>query len=95
VMLRTSHVYILMAALLNIAISTYLFAATTKSAQVIQAIGSILLIIAPLLLTYVFFVEPKSGVDVSGFTFLAIVGLAVGVILHVVSAYLIQVHTDK
>ena len=95
VILRTSHVYILMAALINIAISTHLLAAATKSAQVIQALGSLLLIIAPLLLTYVFFVEPKLDAEVSGFTFLAIVALTVGVILHVVSAYMNKVHTEK
>ena len=92
---RTSHVYILMAALINIAVSTNLLANSTKQSQVLQCLGSLLLIVAPLSLTYAFFVESKLAVEVSGFTFLAVVGLAVGVILHAVSAYMNKTHTDK
>jgi len=92
---RTSHVYILMAALVNIATSTNLLANNTKQSHILQCLGSLLLIVAPLLLTYAFFVESKLEVEVSGFTFLAIVGLAVGVILHAVSAYMNKAYTDK
>ena len=92
---RTSHVYILMAALINIATSTNLLATSTKQSHVLQCLGSLFLMVAPLILTYAFFVESKLEVEVSGFTFLAIVGLAVGVILHAVSAYMNKAHTDK
>ena len=88
VLYRSSHVYILMSALINIAISVYLSSSTTPKEQVLQGLGSMLILISPLLLSYAFFLVPKLSVDVNGVIFIAVVSLTIGVILHLVSTYM-------
>lgn len=94
VVFRSGHVYILMAALINLVLSSYLILNTTKGAQFVQGLGSLLLITAPVLLTFSF-IETTTGIEVRALTFLGAISMTVGVVLHIVSVYMNKIHIRK
>lgn len=94
VVFRSGHVYILMTALINLVLSSYLIINTTKNSQFVQGLGSLLLIIAPVLLTFSF-IETTTGIEVRALTFLGAISMTVGVVLHIVSVYMNKIHTRQ
>jgi hypothetical protein len=56
-MYRTSHIYLLWSALLNLVLGSYLRPAGTRRARGAQVVGSLLLLAGPILLTASFFLE--------------------------------------
>ena len=81
-MFRSAHVYILMGALVNLVMGCYLSLEAPTAARRTQLVGSLLILISPLIFLIAFFVEPDVGrldrpVAVAGTACLAI-----GVILQ-------------
>ena len=59
--LRGSHVYISLAALLNLSLGAYLRWSASRRRAWLQAIGSVLILAATVLLVVAFFIEPKEN----------------------------------
>jgi hypothetical protein len=60
-MFRSAHIYVLYGALLNAAVGSYFRPLTGRTAKRLQVIGSITLLIVPLLLLVSFFVESHNN----------------------------------
>jgi ABC-type Fe3+ transport system permease subunit len=61
---RSSHIYLLLAALCNVALGLYLRRHGTRLGRSLQAVGSLMLLVAPLAFAYSFFVEStQDGID--------------------------------
>jgi len=61
--IRGNHIYILMSALLNLALGSCLRVSEVKWRAVLQTCGSLLVLLTPVLLAVAFFYEPKDGLD--------------------------------
>jgi hypothetical protein len=82
---RSTHIYLLFAALLNLALGLYLTVDPPGWRRGLQRGGSALLLVAPLLLGVAFLTEPwLSGLD-RPYTQPAIIGSLVGIGLHLTS----------
>ena len=81
-MYRANHVYLLMASLVNLAISYYLYYSYLGWRRTCVHIGSILLYLSPFVLTYAFFFEAPLAIPERNYTFLGVVLLVVGMVLH-------------
>ena len=55
---RSDHIYLLLAALLNLALGLYLTLRTERVARMLQIAGSAAIIVAPFLFLMAFFTEP-------------------------------------
>lgn len=55
---RSAHIYLLFASLLNLLLGAYLIRATAGAARVLQTLGSLILLVTPLLFLGAFAVEP-------------------------------------
>jgi hypothetical protein len=84
-MFRSRHIYILLAGLLNLGIGVYFTYRKESWRKGLQLTGSILLIIAPLLMIVAFFYEPTLKGMQRPLTLPAIVALLVGVFFHLLS----------
>ena len=84
-MLRSRHIYILLAGLVNLGIGVYFIRQRGGWRLLLQLTGSILLLIAPLLLTSAFFYEPTLPHMQRPLTLPAIVSLLVGTLFHLIS----------
>jgi len=82
---RASHNYILYVALLNLAVGTYLLRPVSGWRRRVQGVGSILLLLAPLLLVWAFFVEPPLAVPERPRTALGAACTLAGTLLHVLA----------
>src|SRR5690242_4884050 len=58
-MLRSRHLYIMLAGALNAALGLYLIQPTRVWRKAVQGLGSLLILAAPVLLTVAFFTEPQ------------------------------------
>jgi hypothetical protein len=82
---RTRHIFILLSGLLHLGIGSYISYRAEKWRRALQYLGSVLITIAPVLLTIGFFYEPHLQGLYAPFSKRAIIMLAVGALLHVVS----------
>ena len=79
-MYRANHVYLLLASLVNLAIGTYRTSSRSGWRGNLALTGSALVVAAPLLLLYAFFVEPAHGVPERPATLVGAVMLLAGVL---------------
>jgi hypothetical protein len=80
---RTSHLYLMWSALVNLLVGVYFVTATAKNARVMQAIASALVLAGPVLIIAGFFIEsPANNLDRPFCGWANYFALA-GVILHV------------
>jgi hypothetical protein len=56
---RSTHIYLLWSALLNLALGLYLRLSTVRFRRALQCFGSVMILGGPLLLTFAFFHEPS------------------------------------
>jgi hypothetical protein len=84
-MLRSRHIYILLAGLVNLGIGVYFIRQRERWRLLLQLTGSGLLLIAPLLLTGAFFYEPMLPNMPRPLTLPAIVLLLTGTLFHLIS----------
>ena len=84
-MFRSRHIFILLAGLINLGVGVYFVYWRERWRKILQLIGSILLIIAPLMLTVAFFYEPTLKGLQRPLTLPALVALMVGVFFHLFS----------
>src|ERR671938_2005630 len=84
-MLRSRHIYILLAGLVNLGIGIYLTPRAKLWRKALQLAGSWLIIGAPFLLVSAFFYEPVLPGLQRTFTLPAIVSLFSGTLLHLLS----------
>jgi hypothetical protein len=84
-MFRSRHIYILLAGLLNLGVGVYFTYWRERWRKILQMIGSLLIIIAPLMMIGAFFYEPTLKGLQRTLTLPAIVTLAVGVFFHLFS----------
>ena len=83
---RSTHIYILGAGLVNMGIGSYYVARIGRWQRVVQMIGSVFIIIPPVLLLLAFFTEPLLTHLQRPYTRPAIIMLAIGTLLHLISA---------
>ena len=84
-LLRSRHLYILLAALVNVGIGLYFQASEKPRRRVMQKIGSALVIVAPWMLTAAFFYEPGRGILDMPLSHWALYLLFAGMMLHILS----------
>ena len=83
---RSRHIYILFAALLNLALGLYFNYATEPWRRGLQLAGSGVVVITTLLLIPAFFYEPALGPENISWSYFGIIGMAVGLLLHFIGA---------
>jgi len=84
---RSRHIYILLAALLNIALGLYFTYAAERWRRGLQLTGSVVIVITTLLLIPAFFLEPGVGPDKTRLSYFGIIGMALGLLLHFMGAH--------
>ncbi|HKR00168.1 MAG TPA: hypothetical protein VJT09_05815 [Pyrinomonadaceae bacterium] len=84
-MFRSRHIYILLAGLINVGVGVYLIQWRERWRRTLQTIGSLLIIVAPLLLIAAFFYEPTLRGLKRPLTLPAIIALITGVFCHLFS----------
>lgn len=84
-LLRANHVYLLLAAMVNLALGLYLVVARTPWRTRLQAVGSVLLLSSAPALIVAYLVEPPQASLHRPITTVGIFSLFVGVILHVLA----------
>jgi len=87
-MYRSSHIYLLLAALVNISFAIYFISFHNKIARNIQRIGSVLVLIAPIALLVAFIYEPVNQSFDRDITFYGILFILTGCVLHGVAKYI-------
>ncbi|TAH36947.1 MAG: hypothetical protein EYC70_08160 [Planctomycetota bacterium] len=85
-MFISRHIYILAAALLHLVLGTYVRPAATRRARAIQAVGSLLLVVASALLIAAFVVEPVAGRSRTLVSSCGLYALFAGTLLHASTA---------
>ncbi len=82
------HIYLLGAALVNLALGLYVLPQPLPRARTAQQIGSVLLLISPILLTIAFFQEPAHGLAGRSWrSTYALLALFAGSLLHVLGVF--------
>jgi hypothetical protein len=84
-MYRANHVYVLLSSLINVALAVYLVPARPGWKASIGKIGSVLLILSPMVLCYAFFAEAPKATPERVFTGLGVLALLLGVLAHLPS----------
>ncbi len=84
-MLRSRHIYILLAGLLNLGLGSYFIYREQSWRRILQVIGSVLIIAAPFVLLVAFFHEPKLAGLPASLTLTAVIALLTGTIFHSLS----------
>ncbi|MGB7923338.1 MAG: hypothetical protein WCF57_08840 [Pyrinomonadaceae bacterium] len=84
-MLRSRHIYILLAGLLNIGVGAYFSYRQASWRRALQLIGSALIIVATSLLIGAFFYEPQLAGMPRTLTLPGIVALSLGALCHLFS----------
>ena len=85
-MLRSRHIYLLLAGLVNLGIGVYFVQQRRRWRKFLQLTGSGLLLIAPFLLTGAFFYETTLPHLQRPLTLPAIVSLLTGTLFHLISS---------
>lgn len=96
VMFRSRHIYLLLAALVNLGVGAYFAYRERGWRRGLQLIGSALIIVAPVLMAAAFFAEPGEPGLKRHFTLPAVVILSIGTLLHALSGIRsrVKVQTD-
>jgi hypothetical protein len=81
-MFRSRHIYLLLAGLVNLGLGVYFTYRAARWRKLLQIAGSVLILLAPLLMTAAFFYEPTLNGLKRTFTLPAVVALFAGVFLH-------------
>ena len=84
-MFRSRHIYLLLAGLVNLGVGAYFTSHRAAWRKALQISGSVLILLAPLLMTAAFFYEPTLGGLQRPLTLPAVVALSAGVLLHLFS----------
>jgi hypothetical protein len=84
-MFRSRHIYLLLAGLINLGVGAYFIYHKASWRRALQIAGSVLILLAPLLMTAAFFYEPRLQGLKRTFTQPAIIALFAGVFLHLFS----------
>ena len=82
--LRGNHIYILMSALLNLSLGSYLRVSAIRWRAALQLVGSLLILTATALLVLAFFRESKAGLD-RPVTLWAMISGLTGTVFHLIS----------
>ncbi|MFZ5756468.1 MAG: hypothetical protein ACOY3X_06165 [Pseudomonadota bacterium] len=85
-MYRANHVYILLAGLANVLLGSYLVMAAGGWRKVAGLTGSLLLLLAPVLLVIAFWHEPGSGAAERPLTMLGVFAMLLGTIAQALAA---------
>jgi magnesium-transporting ATPase (P-type) len=83
---RSRHIYILLAALINIGLGTYLSYQTESWRRVLQIVGSFFVVLASAVVIVAFFYEPRLGTLQTPITGRVMYALAGGTLLHMFSS---------
>ncbi|MBI3468090.1 MAG: hypothetical protein HY000_34215 [Planctomycetes bacterium] len=86
-MFRSAHLYILLAALLNLVAGAHLRARVAKWLQRVQVVGSGCLLVSPVMFTAAFFAEPAPQRLDRPIVLLAAALALLGAILHTIASY--------
>lgn len=89
-MYRSNHIYILMAALINLGLGSYCRYSNNFKIKLVQQCGSILVFSAPFILFTAFFIEPKGMLVDRPITFWGILALLIGVVVHAGSSVFVR-----
>lgn len=89
-MYRSNHIYILMAALINLGLGSYLRYSFNSKIKVAQKFGGVLVLSAPFILFAAFFVEPIGMLVDRPITFWGILALLIGVVVHAGSSIVVR-----
>ncbi|HEY0380407.1 MAG TPA: hypothetical protein VGC87_26070 [Pyrinomonadaceae bacterium] len=81
-MFRSRHIYLLLAGLINLGVGVYFTYRKASWRKTLQVAGSVLILLAPLLMTAAFFYEPTLKGLKRPLTLPGIVSLFAGVFLH-------------
>ena len=84
---RSTHIYLLAAALGNLGIGSYYQTRSGRPQRIVQAIGSLFIIIPPPLLLLAFFTEPLLARLQRPYSRPAVIVLAIGTLLHLFSGW--------
>lgn len=84
-MYRSRHIYILLAGLVNLGVGAYFVRRAGGWRKALQTVGSILILVAPLLMLAAFFSESSVPGLRRHFTLPAIIILSVGTLCHALS----------
>lgn len=84
---RSAHIYLLLAALLNLVLGMYLQLHPGPRARILQLAGSLAILAAPLLLTLSFFMEWQDETLVRPIGRVALYGALLGAGLHFLSGF--------
>jgi hypothetical protein len=85
-MFRSRHIYLLLAGLINLGVGAYFTYHRAAWRKALQVAGSVLILLAPLLMTAAFFYEPTLKGLKRPLTLPAVVALFAGVFLHLFSS---------
>lgn len=86
-MYRSRHIYLLAAALLNVLLGVYLTVCPPGWRRSLQQLGSVLFMIAPVLVLFAFVSEPDHGfLGISWRSYYGVIALFAGSIAHLLSA---------
>ena len=81
------HIYLLGTSLVNVVLGLYLEVHPRGWRRVLQHIGSVVILLSPLLLLIAFFAEPAFGLAGRSWrTYFALIGLFAGVMTHIVAS---------
>ena len=96
VMYRSRHIYLLLAALVNLGVGSYFGYRERGWRRGLQLLGSALVVLAPVLMLAAFFTEPGEPGLKRHFTLPAVVMLSAGTLLHALSGIRsgVKVQTD-
>jgi FtsH-binding integral membrane protein len=84
-MYRANHIYLLLASLVNMVLGIYLAAPEAGWRALLSRIGSVLVVLSPVLLCYAFFAEVPKASPERVFTALGVFALAAGVVAQLPS----------
>lgn len=81
------HIYLLGASLVNVVLGLYLWVHPQGWRRVLQEIGSLVILLSPLLLLIAFFAEPALGLSGRSWrSYFGLIGLFAGVMTHIVAS---------
>jgi len=85
-MLRSRHLYIMLASALNLGLGLYFTSRPAGWRRAVQMLGSGLILIAPALLISAFFTEPQQGILQTAWSHFGLYAIFGGVVLHLISS---------
>ncbi len=83
--LRGNHIYILLLALLNVSLGTYMKVSQIRWCAYLQLVGSLMILTAPVMVVAAFFFENKESLE-RPLTLMSIILALIGTVLHAISS---------